>query len=483
MPFDRIIGMFDRAKQGVTTLFMNPARDTAFLPAALEIIETPASPAGRATAATIIGFFVIALLWACIGSVDIIATAPGKIVSTERTKIIQPFETGVVRAIHVRDGQTVKSGDVLIEIDSTINSSERDRVTTETVVAELEVARLKAALAVTDDPIAAFKPPAGAAPGQVELQRTLLANQVAEIHARLSGLDLQIAQNEGNHGAVASTIDKITKTLPMLREQARIRATLAKKGYGSRIAALTTEQDLIEHQQELEVQRGRLAEAEAGVSKLRQQRAEAQAEYQRTTMTALAQAEQKAASLHEQVLQATQKYRLQTLRAPVDGTVQQLSVHTEGGVVTPAQALLAIVPSNSQLEIEAMVSNRDIGFVRDGQPAEIKIDTFNFTRYGLVHGAVQSVSQDAIARETPVERTGTSKQGASESDSSEPKGQELVYAARVSCGATQMQIDDRLVSLSPGMAVTVEIKTGTRHVIDYLLSPLARAKHQALRER
>jgi hemolysin D len=174
---------------------------------------------------------------------------------------------------------------------------------------------------------------------------------------------------------------------------------------------------------------------------------------------------------------------LQTLKAPVDGTVQQLSVHTEGGVVTPAQALLAIVPSNSQLEIEAMVSNRDIGFVRDGQPAEIKVDTFNFTRYGLLHGTVQSISQDAIARDKPVDRTGASKQGASEIDSSEPKGQELVYAARVSCGATQMQIDDRLVNLSPGMAVAVEIKTGTRHVIDYLLSPLARAKHQALRER
>lgn len=387
----------------------------------------------------------------------------------------------MVSAIHVRDGQVVKTGDVLIEIDSTINSSERDRVTTEAIIAELEVARLKAVLADTDDSLAAFKPPAGAAPAQVDLQRTLLANQVAEIHARLSAIDLQIEQNEGNRGAVASTIDKITKTLPMLREQSRIRATLAKKGYGSKIAALTAEQELVEHQQELHVQRGRLTEAEAGVSKLRHQRAEAHAEYRRTTMTELANAQQRAASLHEQVLQATQKHRLQTLKAPVDGTVQQLSVHTEGGVVTPAQALLAIVPSNSHLEIEAMISNRDIGFVRDGQASEIKVDTFNFTRYGLLAGTVQSVSQDAIARDTPIDRS-AAKPGAA-NDSSEPRGQELVFAARVSCATTSMQIDDRRVNLSPGMAVTVEIKTGTRHVIDYLLSPLARAKHQALRER
>jgi hemolysin D len=196
----------------------------------------------------------------------------------------------------------------------------------------------------------------------------------------------------------------------------------------------------------------------------------------------LAEAEQKSTSLHEQLLQAAQKYRLQTLTAPVDGTVQQLAVHTEGGVVTPAQVLMSIVPADSHLEIEAMVSNKDIGFVHAGEDAEVKIDTFTFTRYGLIHGKVQSVSQDAIVREKPQGTPDDKHHTGDESDSSEPAGQELVYSARVSLDKTQMQIDDRLVNLGPGMAVTVEIKTGSRHIIEYLLSPLLRHKQQAMRE-
>jgi hemolysin D len=174
---------------------------------------------------------------------------------------------------------------------------------------------------------------------------------------------------------------------------------------------------------------------------------------------------------------------LQTLTAPVDGTVQQLAVHTEGGVVTPAQVLMSIVPTDSHLEIEAMISNRDIGFVRDRQEAEIKIDTFNFTKYGLVHGLVQSVSHDSIQREKPADKSESQRHTGDESDSSEPTGQELVYSARIALDETAMQIDDRLVPLEPGMAVTAEIKTGSRHIIEYLLSPLLRHKQMALRER
>ena len=162
--------------------------------------------------------------------------------------------------------------------------------------------------------------------------------------------------------------------------------------------------------------------------------------------------------------------------------VQQLSVHTIGGVVTPAQQLLVVVPLDSHLEIEAMVSNRDIGFVHEGQSAEIKIDTFSFTRYGLLHGEVINVSQDSITRDKPQDKTGEKVQG-SEISSSEPKGQEMSYAARVSLDRTQMQVEEKLVSLSPGMAVTVEIHTGSRRIISYLLSPMIKYKQEMLRER
>ena len=151
-----------------------------------------------------------------------------------------------------------------------------------------------------------------------------------------------------------------------------------------------------------------------------------------------------------------------------------------GGVVTPAQQLAVVVPSDATLEVEATVSNRDIGFVHVGQAAQIKVDTFNFTRYGLLKGRIVSVSQDAVAHDS--DKSKNTSTGA-ESDSSEPKGQELGYVARVSLDRTQIQLEDAVASLSPGMAVTVEVKTGSRRIIAYLLSPLAKYKQEALRER
>jgi hemolysin D len=152
-------------------------------------------------------------------------------------------------------------------------------------------------------------------------------------------------------------------------------------------------------------------------------------------------------------------------------------------VVTAAQQLMVIVPSDSRLEAEAMISNRDIGFVSAGQAAEVKIDTFNFTRYGLLQGKVVSVSRDAIVQDKPSAKSGAPKSGGALSDSSEPEGQELLYSSRVSLDATQMEIEGRMVNLAPGMAVTVEVKTGKRRLIEYLMSPLLRYKQESLRER
>ena len=232
------------------------------------------------------------------------------------------------------------------------------------------------------------------------------------------------------------------------------------------------------------MQKSKLQESEAAVAAIIQTRAQTVAEFRRTVLDELNKAEAKASGLVQDVAKAEQRAKFQTLTAPVDGVVQQLAVHTVGGVVTPAQALLVLVPQESQLEIEAMISNRDIGFVRPGQDAEIKVDTFTFTRYGLLHGKVLGVSQDAISRDKPQDKQ-NEKGGAPGADnaSSEAKGQEMSYAARVSLDRTQMQIDDNLVNLGLGMAVTVEIKTGERTVLSYLLSPIMRYKHETLRER
>jgi hemolysin D len=254
------------------------------------------------------------------------------------------------------------------------------------------------------------------------------------------------------------------------------------KELGSKLTYFEILQALVEQQEDLGIQKSHLQEAVAAAAAIRETRGQAEAEYRHALSDDLAKAEQKASGLAQDLIKAEQKTKLQLLTTPVDGVVQQLATHTVGGVVTPAQSLLVIVPSDSRLEIEAMVSNRDIGFVHAGQEAEIKIDTFNFTRYGLLHGRVLSVSQDAVIRDRKQDRSDNRGLG-TQNDSSEPQGQELNYTARISLDRAQMQIDDRLVNLSPGMATTVEIKTGSRTILSYLLSPLLRYRQETLRER
>ncbi len=455
-----------------------------FLPAALEIIETPASPVGRAIAFTIIAFFALALLWSCLGQIDIIATAQGKIVPTGRTKTIQPLEAGTVTAIHVRDGDRVRAGDVLIEIDRTITTAERNRVSAEWMRAKLDVSRLSAlqsglATATVGD----YVVPPGVPEHEVLRSRGTMLAQAEQQAAKILSFDQQIAQKQAEANGLAALIDKIEASLPFVTETAEVREKLLKLEFGNRLAFLDSQLKLSEQRHDLIVQRRRLAEIAAARSALEAQREQTRAEYARTVMTDFADARQKSAQLGEDMIKAERRMNDQMLRAPVDGTVQQLAIHTVGGVVSPAQQLMAIVPADSKLEAEAMLPNKDIGFVTPGQSAEIKIDTFNFTKYGLLHGEVINVSQDAITREKPVDRADPGKTRAALADSSEPQGQELVYAARVSLDRTQMQVEDKIVSLAPGMAITVEIKTGRRRVIEYLLSPILRYAHEAATER
>ena len=459
-------------------------RDKEFLPAALEILETPASPAGRAVAGTIMLFALIALAWATFSQIDIITTAQGKVVPTGRTKQIQPFETGVVHAIHVQDGQSVRAGEVLVELDPTINAAERDKAFKDLIAARLDVARIRAALAGGDS--SAFTPPEGATHSQIVMTRTFLASQIEEFRAKLGNLDRQIAQNQSSQLAIRATIEKLEATIPLIQERESARRFLSEHQEHARLSYLQDKQDLLEHEEDLKVQKAKRAESEAMIAALEEQRNQAIAEFLRTNYNDLAQASQKAASLEETHAEAEKRAKLQTLASPVDGTVQQLAIHTVGGVVTPAQQLMVIVPAESRLEIEAMVPNRDIGFVQPGQEAEIKIDTFNFTRYGFLTGKVLNISQDAIVRERPADakaNDASKSLGGALSDTSEPQGQELVYAAHLVLDRTTMQVEGRTVSLAPGMAVTAEIKTGQRRVIEYLLSPLMRYQHESMQER
>src|SRR5580693_5964790 len=276
-----------------------------FLPAALEIVETPPSPIGRAIGATLIGLFVLTLAWASLGHVDIVATAPGKIIPTGYSKVIQPFETGVVHAILVANGQTVNAGDVLIELDSTINEGEINHLRGDLQSAQLDIARLRAALTDTDDPIAAFHPPEGASPPLVAMQRQFLVAQVAEHRAKIAALDGQRAQKEAELATIAATIDKLEAIIPTIQERVNIRKVLNE--YGSRLQYFEVLQQLTESQQERLVQQSHRHEAEAAVAAITDTRGQTVAEFRRTLFGELAEAERKAAGFAADLAKAEQR--------------------------------------------------------------------------------------------------------------------------------------------------------------------------------
>ena len=433
-------------------------RDVAeFLPAALEIESSPASPLGRVVALCIALLFVCALAWATVGQVDVVAIARGRLIPAGHSRVVQPLEAGIVRVIHVRDGQPVRRGDALVDLDPTSREAEHDRLRHEHRAAQLHVARLRALLAAEP----ALTAPAGAPAGLVALQQRVLADQRAELGSRLEAARLQVEQRRAGVEAARADVRRLEAIVPLLTERAEAFRTLLAGEYVARLQYLEVEQDRLSRVQELAAQRERLAREIAAAAEAAEQMRLVQVEFTRARQSELADWEVRAALLEHDMAKAAQASRVQRLSAPVDGVVQQLAVHTIGGVVTPAQPVLVVVPTGEPVEVEAWIENKDAAFVRPGQPVEVKADSLPFTRYGTVGGEVLTVSRDAVAQE----RGG------------------LAYLARVRLARASVATEEGEIALAPGMLVTVEIATGRRRLIEFLVSPLLRGWREAARER
>lgn len=435
-----------------------------FLPAALALQETPVSPAPRLAMAVLIGFALLALLWATFGHIDVVATAQGKIVPSDRSKTIQPLEPAVVKAIHVQDGQHVKAGDVLVELDATDANADQTRIGGDLSSARLQAARARALLAsLTQNRLVALATADTTdlpAPRTAQEQR-LLEGQFSEYQSKAARLDAYVAQKEAERHSTREIVQKLEQTVPIARQRAQDYKDLVEKNFMSKHGYLEREQTRIEMEADLATQKSRLTEIDAALHEGKSQRLALTAETRRLALDSLNEAEQKIAAYRQEYTKANNRGRQAILTAPVDGIVQQLAIHTVGGVVTEAQPLMVVVPEEDTLEIEAFLENKDIGFVNAGQTAELKIETFPYTRYGTLHAQVSHVSLDAI--------------------SDEKKG--LIYATRIRPERATINVDGKTVRLTPGMAITAEIKTGTRRVIEYFLSPLIQYKEESLRER
>lgn len=439
-----------------------PAHETQFLPAALALQDTPVSPAPRVAMGLIVAFLLLTLLWATFGRMDVVAVGQGKVLPSDRTKTVQPLEAATVKAIHVHDGQFVRAGEVLIELDPTAPMADADRLAAEHTAALLQLARGQALLAALESAGAPSLPPLKDvdATRRQEAVR-LLQGQYAEYQTRRERVAADIARREAEWRTTQALVRKLEQTLPIATKRAQDYRNLVSEAFVSNHGYLEQEQARIEMEADLAAQRNRLQEIASSLDEARAQQRALTAETRRTALDSLEQAQQRLDALAQERIKAEARGRLTRLTSPVDGTVQQLAVHTEGGVVTPAQPLMVVVPADQPLEVEAFFENKDIGFLRQGQAAEVKVETFQFTKYGTLGAELTSVSHDAI--------------------SDEQRG--LIYASRVRMARTSLDVDGAEVRLSPGMAVTVEVKTGQRRVIEYFLAPLLRHTDESLRER
>ncbi len=461
------------------------AHEVEFLPAALSLQEKPMHPAPRIAIRVILTFAVLALLWSIFGRVDIVATASGKIIPNDRTKVIQPLETAIIKAIHVRDGQSVKAGDVLIELDATMAQADTDRTRVDWQQAQFDAARAKAMLAAikANANVAMMNDPFGHAyPDRFEAALHFLEGQYGEYRSKLQQLNAELARHEAESSATREQQRKLQETLPLATQRASDLKDLLEKNYIGRHEYLEKEQARIEMQRDLAAVAAKLDELDAVLLSIKRQKESLTAETLRAQLDRLHEAEQKMGEYQQEYIKANDRRESMTLIAPVEGTVQQLAIHTIGGVVTPAQQLMVIVPKGNTLEVEAFVQNKDIGFVNAGQDAQIKVETFSFTKYGTIHGEVLHVSNDAIQQERTPQTLSHSNPSFSASDN-ENAGGGLVYTARVKLERSTMRVEGKTVHLTPGMAVIVEIKTGKRRLIEYFLSPLLQYKDESLRER
>ncbi len=461
------------------------ATERAFLPAALSLQETPPHPAPRRAMALICAAFFVTLIWATLGQVDVVAVAPGRIIVSERSKVIQPLDAATVRSIHVRDGQTVQEGDLLVELDDTQAGAEHTQTQQQRLIAlseKLRTHKLQESVQSASPPLLldslstswCTTPELTCEPWK-DTQNQLQAEWL-DISSKRAKLEASVQMR----AAQIQTAQAASVRLHALVGSSRQRETdfnaLAQQGFISSHALQDKSRDRLDIENELVRVRAEQATAVAAHKEAQKELTAYLAETHKTLAQRQAHSQQEMQRLTQEQVKTQQRLHLLHLKAPVSGIVQQLAVHTTGGVVTPAQPLMVIVPTGNDITAEVMVSNKDIGFVHVGQKVRIKFETFSFTRYGTVDGEMTWVSADALTRDPQNAASATNP-------SSNGQAPLAYFPAHVKLHSRSLKVEGKDLPITPGLNMTAEIKTGRRTVLDYLLSPIQKTLDESAGER
>jgi hemolysin D len=432
--------------------------ELAFLPANLELTETPPHPAPLWAARLLIGAVLAVVLIATFGQLDIVAIAPGQLIPNANIKVIQPAVTGIVRQILVQNGDRVTAGQLLLELDPTLAIADADKATTKKIDAEFTIALAKALLLAQDNNI---EPKVALISGSTQTRQAdtqnLASGVFREYRGKIFALKAELQKREAELETTREEVAKLQQTAPLTRQQADDYKELVEGRFVASHDYLDKEKTAIEQTHELAAQQSRAREFEAAIEEQRRDIESTVATFRREQWENLNKAEAEVAQTEDEETKADVRRGLMRLKSPVAGVVQQSAAHTVGGVVTGAQPLMEIVPDDT-LEVEVHVSNKDIGFVNPGQSAIVKIETFPYTRFGYLTGTVLRVSNDA----TPDKKLGP------------------VFLARIRIPGNRFKVESKWLNLSPGMEVTAEIKTGRQKVWQYLLGPLIETGRESL---
>ncbi|MBK9447102.1 MAG: HlyD family type I secretion periplasmic adaptor subunit [Betaproteobacteria bacterium] len=411
------------------------------------------------------------ILWALIGKLDIVAVAEGKLIPQSYLKIVQPADAGIVKEILVREGETVKAGQVLMRMDTLITEADAKSIEADYQRKRLTLRRIDAELSGQPFAAEAGDPPnlAREVEAQYRANRNALEAALAEERSRLVKARAELASAQ-------QVQSKLAEVLPHYRDQDKAYDKLVKDGFAGSLMASDKKRERIEKEQELKTQAHLIDSAKASISQSEKKLAQLDSDYRRQLHAERSEAQGAFDKLAQEMTKQAHRKELLELKATQDSVVKDLATHTAGTVVQPGTVLLTLVPKEETLRAEVWVSNEDIGFVRQGQPVKLKFAAYQFQKYGLLEGRVEHVSIDAAdaPKEAPL---GGGNTGAPS------RNQPLVYKALVTLKAMRLEMDGEKFPLSAGMQTSAEIMLGTRTVAEYLLSPVRKAWHDAGRER
>ncbi len=459
------------ADRGIAArLFDTSADPRDFAPALMRVRENPPSPFAGWMLKVLLLLFTCLLGWAAFSKLDIVAVATGKLVPQTYLRIVQPFEQGIVKEILVREGETVRAGQVLLRMDPLLTDADRRVVENDFKLKQLGLRRIDAEMSSStilrrsdDDP-------------------TLLAQVEAQHRARRQAYQdavdserASLSKARQDLKAALEVEAKLKQTVPIYKETADGWSKLAREGFAGKLMAQERVRQHIENEQDLKAQTENVASLRANIEQAGKRLAQITSNYRQQLQNERVEMALQVHKLQQELGKHQHRSGLMELKAPQAGIIKDLATHTVGTVAAPGTILMTLVPGNEPLVAEVWVSNDDVGFVRQGQPVKLKLMTFQFQKYGMIEGKVRQVSADAsenqAATQVPLE-IGRNK-------STLP----LTYKTIVEMKGQELVAQGVSYTLTPGMQVAGEIHLGTRTVLDYLLSPLTKAFHEAGRER